>query len=126
MVGPSVPFQLTHLPLSFHRLTSLRWLDLKNNQLSSQLAAAAGECLNPKECEQCARRVVQFMGRVKEHYDQERIRRQQHEKGGPAGESRELLQTGGEAVSGMSGHSRLGCDPTSDSIPTRHLTLETL
>lgn len=72
--------KLTHLPLSFHRLTSLRWLDLKNNQLSSQLAAAAGECLNPKECEQCARRVVQFMGRVKEHYDQERIRRQQHEQ----------------------------------------------
>ena len=38
-------FQLSHLPLSFHQLGSLRWLDLKNNQLSSQLAAAAGECL---------------------------------------------------------------------------------
>ena len=75
-------FQLSHLPLSFHQLTSLRWLDLKNNQLSAQLAAAAGECLNPKECEQCARRVVQFMGRVKEHYDQERMRREQHERGG--------------------------------------------
>ncbi|KAF0309702.1 Leucine-rich repeat-containing protein 59 [Amphibalanus amphitrite] len=75
---------IVELPTNFGELERLKHLDLynnKNNPLSSQLAAAAGECLNPKECEQCARRVVQFMGRVKEHYDQERIRRQQHEKG---------------------------------------------
>lgn len=68
--------QLTHLPLSFEQLSSLRWLDLKKNPLSSQLALAAGTCLNQRECEQCARQVVLFMARVKQRYDEEMMQRE--------------------------------------------------
>lgn len=51
-------FQLTHLPLSFCHLKSLRWLDLKNNPLVPTLAEIAGPCGDTQQCQQCARKIV--------------------------------------------------------------------
>lgn len=36
---------------------SLKWLDLKDNPLEAGLAKAAGDCLDEKQCKQCASRV---------------------------------------------------------------------
>lgn len=36
---------------------SLKWLDLKDNPLDPDLAKAAGDCLDEKQCKQCASRV---------------------------------------------------------------------
>lgn len=36
---------------------SLKWLDLKDNPLDADLAKAAGDCLDEKQCKQCASRV---------------------------------------------------------------------
>lgn len=38
-------------------LQSLKWLDLKDNPLEAGLAKAAGDCLDEKQCRQCASRV---------------------------------------------------------------------
>jgi len=38
-------------------LQSLKWLDLKDNPLELTLAKAAGDCLDEKQCKQCASRV---------------------------------------------------------------------
>ena len=47
--------QLQRLPVSFHQLKELRWLDLKNNPLVSALAEAAGDCLDQKGCQEAAK-----------------------------------------------------------------------
>ena len=49
--------QLVHIPISFCHLKSLKWLDLKNNPLDEHIKSAAGECLNDKQCKNCARNV---------------------------------------------------------------------
>ncbi|KHN85836.1 Leucine-rich repeat-containing protein 59 [Toxocara canis] len=49
------------LPLSFGELRSLKWLDMKGNPLEPELAKAAGECQDEKECKMAAVRVVKFM-----------------------------------------------------------------
>lgn len=36
---------------------SLKWLDLKDNPLEPGLAKAAGDCLDEKQCKQCASKV---------------------------------------------------------------------
>ncbi len=36
---------------------SLKWLDLKDNPLEASLAKAAGDCLDEKQCKQCATKV---------------------------------------------------------------------
>lgn len=36
---------------------SLKWLDLKDNPLEAGLAKAAGDCLDEKQCKQCANKV---------------------------------------------------------------------
>ncbi|MCJ8738806.1 hypothetical protein PDJAM_G00039970 [Pangasius djambal] len=72
--------KLTTLPLSFCQLRSLRWLDLKDNPLEPTLAKAAGDCLNEKQCRQCAGRVLQHMKFLQEEADKERERRLLKEK----------------------------------------------
>ena len=50
--------QLEHLPISFANLQNLKWLDLKdNNNLDKDLKRVAGDCLDDKQCRQCAKRV---------------------------------------------------------------------
>uniref|UniRef100_F1L245 Leucine-rich repeat-containing protein 59 n=2 Tax=Ascaris TaxID=6251 RepID=F1L245_ASCSU len=52
---------IEELPLSFGDLRSLKWLDMKGNPLEADLAKAAGECQDEKECKVAAVRVVRFM-----------------------------------------------------------------
>ncbi|KAL4648112.1 leucine-rich repeat-containing protein 59 [Arapaima gigas] len=67
--------KLTSLPVSFSQLRSLKWLDLKDNPLEPSLAKVAGDCLDEKQCKQCATRVLQHMRAVQEEVDKERERR---------------------------------------------------
>lgn len=48
---------------------SLKWLDLKDNPLEPGLAKAAGDCLDEKQCKQCASKVRE-RGRDGEKNDQ--------------------------------------------------------
>lgn len=43
--------------LSVRSLQSLKWLDLKDNPLDPALAKVAGDCLDEKQCKQCANKV---------------------------------------------------------------------
>lgn len=52
--------QLQHLPLSFSKLKDLKFLDLKDNPLVPAVAKVAGLCLNTKQCQNCAKDVVNF------------------------------------------------------------------
>ncbi|CAN7948007.1 unnamed protein product, partial [Ixodes hexagonus] len=52
---------LTTLPLSICRMKSLRWLDLKDNPLEPRLKVVAGDCLDEKQCQQCAKKVVEYL-----------------------------------------------------------------
>lgn len=38
----------------------LKWLDLKDNPLELGLAKAAGDCLDEKQCKQCAIKVTEM------------------------------------------------------------------
>nr|KAF6416200.1 hypothetical protein HJG59_009482 [Molossus molossus] len=49
--------RLVTLPVSFAQLKSLKWLDLKDNPLDPALAKVAGDCLDEKQCKQCANKV---------------------------------------------------------------------
>ncbi|XP_066521560.1 leucine-rich repeat-containing protein 59 [Hoplias malabaricus] len=66
--------KLTTLPVSFSHLRSLKWLDLKDNPLELSLAKAAGDCLDEKQCRQCATRVLQHMRLLQEEANKERER----------------------------------------------------
>lgn len=48
-------------------LQSLKWLDLKDNPLEADLAKAAGDCLDEKQCKQCAGRVSLVMPQLDFH-----------------------------------------------------------
>lgn len=52
--------QLEHLPLSFSKLKDLKFLDLKDNPLVPAVAKVAGLCLDTKQCQNCAKDVVNF------------------------------------------------------------------
>ncbi|XP_023863419.1 leucine-rich repeat-containing protein 59 [Salvelinus sp. IW2-2015] len=67
--------KLTILPVSFSQLKNLKWLDLKDNPLEINLAKAAGDCLDEKQCKQCAARVLQHMRILQDEVDKERERR---------------------------------------------------
>ncbi|GFQ93224.1 leucine-rich repeat-containing protein 59 [Trichonephila clavata] len=64
--------QITTLPISFCRLKHLRWLDLKNNPLEPKLKSVAGDCLNEKECQECAKKVVAYMQSIESELEKER------------------------------------------------------
>ncbi|XP_062330937.1 leucine-rich repeat-containing protein 59 [Osmerus eperlanus] len=72
--------KLSILPVSFSELRNLKWLDLKDNPLEPQLAMAAGDCLDEKQCKQCASKVLQHMRFLQELVDKERERRLLKEK----------------------------------------------
>uniref|UniRef100_UPI0037E93957 leucine-rich repeat-containing protein 59 isoform X2 n=1 Tax=Semicossyphus pulcher TaxID=241346 RepID=UPI0037E93957 len=72
--------KLTGLPVSFSQLRSLKWLDLKDNPLDPVLAKAAGDCLDEKQCKQCATKVLQHMRGIQEEVDRAREKRLLREK----------------------------------------------
>ncbi|NP_998097.1 leucine-rich repeat-containing protein 59 [Danio rerio] len=67
--------KLKMLPIGFSQLKSLKWLDLKDNPLEPTLAKAAGDCLDEKQCRQCASRVLQHMKVLQEEAEKELERR---------------------------------------------------
>ncbi|XP_034050332.1 leucine-rich repeat-containing protein 59 [Thalassophryne amazonica] len=67
--------KLSVLPVSFSQLRSLKWLDLKDNPLEPTLAKAAGDCLDEKQCKQCATRVLQHMRAIQDEVDHAREKR---------------------------------------------------
>ncbi|XP_029311405.1 leucine-rich repeat-containing protein 59 [Cottoperca gobio] len=72
--------KLTVLPVSFSQLRSLKWLDLKDNPLEAGLAKAAGDCLDEKQCKQCASKVLQHMRELQDEVDRVREKRLLREK----------------------------------------------
>ncbi|XP_019726453.1 leucine-rich repeat-containing protein 59 [Hippocampus comes] len=72
--------KLSTLPVSFSQLRSLKWLDLKDNPLDAGLAKAAGDCLDEKQCKQCATRVLKHMQILQEEADRAREKRLLREK----------------------------------------------
>ncbi|KAJ0060653.1 hypothetical protein NL108_016838, partial [Boleophthalmus pectinirostris] len=72
--------RLTELPVSFSQLRSLKWLDLKDNPLEAGLAKAAGDCLDERQCKQCAARVLQHMRGLQEEVEKIRQKKLQREK----------------------------------------------
>ncbi|KAJ8363659.1 hypothetical protein SKAU_G00124900 [Synaphobranchus kaupii] len=67
--------KLNSLPTSISQLRNLKWLDLKDNPLEPTLAKVAGDCLDEKQCKQCAFRVLQHMKVLQVEVDKERERR---------------------------------------------------
>ncbi|XP_076824273.1 uncharacterized protein LOC143470196 [Clavelina lepadiformis] len=53
--------KLSMIPVGFSRLDNLRWLDLKDNPLDSSYFKIVGDCLDDKQCRQCAINVVTAM-----------------------------------------------------------------
>ena len=53
--------RLTTLPESFGDLSSLVWLDVKDNPLSTGIKKEAGDCLDDKQCRTCAIRVSRWI-----------------------------------------------------------------
>ncbi|XP_017289417.1 leucine-rich repeat-containing protein 59 [Kryptolebias marmoratus] len=72
--------KLMVLPVSFSQLRNLKWLDLKDNPLETGLAKAAGDCLDEKQCKQCATKVLQHMRAIQEDVDRAREKRLLKEK----------------------------------------------
>lgn len=63
--------QLQHLPLSFSKLKDLKFLDLKDNPLVPTVAKVAGPCLDTKQCQSCARDVVNFFVKLEQQVNSE-------------------------------------------------------
>ncbi|KAJ8925098.1 hypothetical protein NQ315_001279 [Exocentrus adspersus] len=63
--------QLQHLPLSFSKLKDLKWLDLKDNPLVPTVAKVAGPCLDTKQCQNCARDVINFFSKLEQQVNTE-------------------------------------------------------
>lgn len=72
--------KLTVLPASFSQLQNLKWLDLKDNPLEPVLAKVAGDCLDEKQCKQCASKVLQHTRALQEEVDRAREKRLLREK----------------------------------------------
>ena len=63
---------LVSLPLSFGALRALKWLDLKDNPVQNDLPEIVGDCLEPKDCENCARRMLTFMREMRAEEEKKR------------------------------------------------------
>ncbi|XP_018409585.1 PREDICTED: leucine-rich repeat-containing protein 59 [Nanorana parkeri] len=63
--------RMTMLPVTFAQLKNLKWLDLKDNPLNPALAKAAGDCLDEKQCKDCAQSVLQYMKVIQEEQDRD-------------------------------------------------------
>lgn len=69
---------LKHLPLSFSQLKSLKWLDLKDNPLVPRITEVAGPCLDNKQCQDCARKIVIFYTQLQQQVEKEKEIREKH------------------------------------------------
>lgn len=74
-------FQITDLPISFCQLPHLKWLDLKGNPLNPTLKKVVGDCLNQKECEAAARKVIAHLKRLQAQVEMEREEKMRLERG---------------------------------------------
>lgn len=72
--------KITVLPETFYKLDRLKFLDLKNNPLDARLAAVAGDCLDEKQCQQCAKQVVKFMGEIHDELEKQREKKSKLDK----------------------------------------------
>ncbi|KAH7954703.1 hypothetical protein HPB49_021098 [Dermacentor silvarum] len=72
---------LTTLPLSMCRMKALRWLDLKGNPLEPRLKAVAGDCLNEKQCLQCAKKVVEYLQAQESELEREKQKKLRAQRG---------------------------------------------
>ncbi|XP_038055156.1 leucine-rich repeat-containing protein 59-like isoform X2 [Patiria miniata] len=73
--------QLEHLPISFANLRNLRWLDLKDNDnLDKDLKRVAGDCLDDKQCRECAKRVVAYMSAIQTELETQKLKKLEKEK----------------------------------------------
>ncbi|KAI8508487.1 Leucine Rich repeats (2 copies) [Branchiostoma belcheri] len=75
--------KLKTVPVSFWQLTSLQWLDLKDNPLDSALVPVVGDCLDERQCRNCAKGVVSYMRAVNSELErkrQEQLQQQRKEK----------------------------------------------
>uniref|UniRef100_H0XR57 Leucine rich repeat containing 59 n=1 Tax=Otolemur garnettii TaxID=30611 RepID=H0XR57_OTOGA len=71
---------LPQLAFPVGRTQNLKWLDLKDNPLDPVLAKVAGDCLDEKQCKQCANKVLQHMKAVQADQERERQRRMEVER----------------------------------------------
>ncbi|XP_075701445.1 leucine-rich repeat-containing protein 59 [Rhinoderma darwinii] len=72
--------RLKALPVTFAQIKSLKWLDLKDNPLNAALAKVAGDCLDEKQCKECAQKVLQYMSVIQseqEHVLQRKLLKEQ-------------------------------------------------
>ncbi|XP_045462058.1 leucine-rich repeat-containing protein 59-like [Harmonia axyridis] len=72
--------QLKRLPLSFSKLKSLKWLDLKENPLEPTLLKVAGPCENTKQCQVCARNIINYLTRQQNKADVEKEEKEKQKK----------------------------------------------
>lgn len=68
--------ELQHLPLSFGKIKALKWLDLKDNPLVPVIREAAGPCLDSKQCQACAKNIVQFYSELQQRVEAEKEMRE--------------------------------------------------
>ncbi|KAK9880733.1 hypothetical protein WA026_013057 [Henosepilachna vigintioctopunctata] len=72
--------QLVRLPLSFSKLKSLKWLDLKENRLEPTLYKVAGPCENTKQCQVCARNIINYLTRQQNRADLEKEEKEKQKR----------------------------------------------
>ena len=83
---------LVNLPLSFGDLELLKWLDLKDNPIQKDLLDIVGNCLDQKECESCARKMLNFMHDLKTREERRKAAEFEKERHQKAEEEQELLR----------------------------------
>lgn len=72
---------ISALPLSFRLLKNLIWLDLKGNPIQEVLPSVVGDCLKPKECQQCATNIISYHEDVYQQLvEKERKKRRKEEE----------------------------------------------
>ncbi|XP_002738781.1 leucine-rich repeat-containing protein 59-like [Saccoglossus kowalevskii] len=81
--------QLQSLPVSFANLRSLKWLDLKSNPLSIELQKVAGDCLDDRQCKECAKQVTSYMRAVQSELERQKQKRLNEEKAREAAKAAE-------------------------------------
>ncbi|KAM8947247.1 leucine-rich repeat-containing protein 59 [Pelodytes ibericus] len=72
--------RLKVLPVTFAQLKNLKWLDLKDNPLIPAVAKVAGDCLDEKQCKECAHAILLYMKTVQSDQDRELQRKLMEER----------------------------------------------
>ena len=68
------------LPIGFSQLNKLKWLDLKDNPLDQSLTGFVGNCLDDKQCRQCAKKVVAAMKTLIKAQERQRKKQLEEQK----------------------------------------------